>query len=636
MNLTSVLSLLAGIGLFLYGMNLMGDGLKNAAGASLEHILEKLTNSRLKGVALGTGVTAIIQSSAATSIMCLGFVNAGVMVLKQAVPVIMGANIGSTVTGQILRLGDISNQNIFLTMLKPSSFAPLLIAFSVVCLVFIKSRNKRLNNVATILLGLGILFVGMSMMESSISPLKDDKRFQEIFFLFKNPFLGILLGAVVTAIIQSSSASVGILQAISSTGTVTWGMAIPIILGQNIGKCVTVWLGCIGTTKDAKRVAFCHLFFNVFGVLILGSVIYALQAIFDFAFWNNVLNRGNIADFHSLFNILTTVILLPFSDKLVSLSQRIIKEDKVPNENHRLDLLDDFLLKTPKVALEHARRVAVQMGYAAKENLDVVEKMLDHYDADLQDTLDENEKFLDKAESKLSDYLVKINSCNLITQDSHETSEIIRSVSDFERIGDYCVNIAQMAEYNLQNGLSFSPMCMEEIHSMMSAVRNILSITVQAFEQNDKVIASRVEPLEEVIDSIKELMSTRHIERLKNNQCSVQAGISLIEFLNSAERISDHCSNIAIHTIRKLSFEPSFDTHKYLRNVHEGVTEEYKALFCYYESIYYDPMEKLSPSPADAPAEPVEAAALEPADKDGNGKKKKHKKEKVKEKESTT
>lgn len=593
MNLTSVLNLLAGIGLFLYGMNLMGDGLKNAAGASLEHILEKLTNSKLKGVALGTGVTAIIQSSAATSIMCLGFVNAGIMVLKQAIPVIMGANIGSTITGQILRLGDISDQNIFLTMLKPSSFAPILIAIGVICIVFLKNHSKKLNNLATILLGLGMLFIGMSMMEASISPLKDDARFQEIFFLFKNPFLGILLGAVVTAIIQSSSASVGILQAISSTGTVSWGMAIPIILGQNIGKCVTVWLGCIGTTKDAKRVAFFHLFFNVFGVIVLGSIIYGAQAIFDFAFWDNTLNRGNIADFHSLFNIITTLILLPFSNQLVTLSERVIKDHEEVNENHRLDLLDDFLLKTPKVALEHARRVAVQMGYAVKENFEIAEQMLEDYHAAPLATFEKNENFLDKAESKLSDYLVKINSSNLMTQDSLETSEIIRSVSDFERIGDYCVNIAEMAEYNLQNGLSFSSVCMEEIHVMMRAVKNILAITVEAFEKSDASVASRVEPLEEVIDSLKELMSSRHIERLKNNQCSVQAGISLIEFLNSVERISDHCSNIAIHTIRKLSDQPFFDTHKYLNTVHEGVTEEYKTLYHYYESMYYEPAEKL-------------------------------------------
>ena len=619
MNLTSALTLLAGIGLFLYGMDLMGQGLKNAAGASLEKLLERLTNNRIKGAVLGTGVTCVIQSSAATCIMCLGFINAGVMTLTQAIPVAMGANLGSTITGQILRLGDIASQNIFLTMLKPSSFAPLLIAYGVIVLVFIKSRRKRINNVATVLLGLGILFVGMSTMENTISPLKDDPSFQKLFTTFSNPLVGILFGALVTAIIQSSSASVGILQALTSTGVITWRIAFPVIMGQNIGKCITVWLGSLNASKDSKRLTLIHFLFNIIGTILFSAVIYGFNAIFHFTFWDKVLNRGNVADFHSLFNLVTMIVLLPFTNQLAALSRKVIKDKKAINEKHRLDQLDDLLLKTPSVALESARKVTIQMGYAAKENFEIVSSFLTEYDPSKIDILEENERFLDQAESKVSDYLVRINNAMIGNSGNMETNEVLRAVSDFERIGDYDVNIYHMINFDRENNVAFSAQCMKEIEDMVEAIRSILSTTVEAYENRDRVIAARVEPLQEVISSLKELMQARHIERLKNNQCSVQAGISLIEFLNNSDRISGHCSNIAIHTIRSLDKSAYFDTHDYLHTVHNEGTEEYKALYHYYESKYYEPMASLPLDTEDDSLKP-EAEIKVKADQHSSGK----------------
>ncbi len=570
----------------------MGNGLKLLAGASLERILEKLTKSKYKGLALGTVVTALIQSSAATCIMCLGFINAGIMNLYQAIPVAFGANIGSTITGQILRLGDMSGGSFFLTLLKPSSFCSLLIAYGVVVLVFLKSRKKRMNSVAMVLLGLGILFFGMSTMEATISPLKDVPAFQNLFTMFTNPLLGVLLGALVTAVIQSSSASVGILQALTSTGIVTWRLAIPIILGQNIGKCFTVLLGSINASKDSKRLTFVHFFFNIFGALLIGGLIYAFNGMIGLFDMDATVTRGNVADFHSIFNIITALVLVPFSTKIGKLSQLLIRDkQETVNEHHRVDQLDDLLLKTPIVALDTARKVTVQMGYAAMENFTIVTDLIREYDEEKLPIMEENERFMDQAESKVSDYLVKINTAG--TYANLETNEILRSVSDFERIGDYCINIYDMVIYNRENNLSFSNACMREIEEMNNAIKTILQLTVEAFEHHDTAVASRVEPLEEVVDSMKEMMSARHIERLRNNLCSVQAGISLVEYLNSVERISDHCSNIAIHAIRSRSSKSYFDTHSYLSSQHEGVSDEYKELYLYYQNEFLDPMSKI-------------------------------------------
>ena len=585
MELTQILGLCGGIGMFLYGMKVMSDAINKLAGAKMESILESLTSSKIKGFALGTAITAIIQSSAATSIMVIGFVNAGIMALAQSVPVIFGANIGSTITGQILRLGDISANNIFLTLLKPSSFAPILVVVGAFIMLF--SKKKRTHQWAEMAIGLGILFMGMSTMEGAIAPLKDNPSFQRLFLAFTNPFIAILIGAVVTAVIQSSSASVGILQALSSTGAVTWSMAIPIILGQNIGKCFTVWLGSMGTNKDSKRVSFVHLFFNVAGALIIGAAVYLAQGIFHFSFWDQIVNRGNIADFHTGFNILTSVILFPFIDKIIHMAEKIIPENESDKKAAQVfNVMDDIFLKTPGVALEQGRKAMLAMGYVAEANFGLVENLFEKYDSNIMDEINENEKFLDKCETKIGDYLIKITAQSLSSEENRKVTEVMRNLSDFERIGDYCVKIAEIIESNKENGIVYSEKCQQEIRNMMKADHNILRMTVEAFDKEDPTIVKRILPLNEVINSLKEMMMSNHVERLFCGECNVQSGIFYAELINSMDRIGSHCGNIAVHLQQRVSEFGTFDQHKKLRFDHEGVSEEYKAMFKYYEAQY--------------------------------------------------
>ena len=588
MDIFAVFKLLGGIGLFLYGMSLLGTSLEKIAGAGLERTLEKLTNNRLKGLALGTVVTGVIQSSAATTVMLVGFVNAGIMKFAQTVPVIMGANIGTTVTGQILRLGDLSGSQLIFELIKPTTFAPIVIAIGSFMILISKRRKTR--DIAHLLIGFGILFFGMTTMESALAPLKDSEAFQEIFFMFKNPLLGVLLGAVVTAILQSSSASVGILQAIASTGTVTFSMAAPIIIGQNIGKCITVLIASIGTNKNAKRVVVCHLMINIIGAILFLIGIYGFQTLVGFSFWESPMTRGNIADFHTLFNIATSILLLPFCNVLVAISKKILKEDAPSRADSSLALLDDIFLDRPTVALEQCRKLTLSMGETVQENYDMAVTLLHDFDEKTFEKLNENEAFLDKCETALGEYLVRITSRNIRREDQKEVAALLHSVGDLERIGDHCVNIAEVGQFNKEQGITFSKKGLKEIKIATEAVKHVLTITLEAYQKNDLTAAYRVEPLEEVIDLIKETLKVHHIERLSKGGCSVQAGISLTEFLTSAERISDHCSNIALHIIEKLSNMKDFDSHEYQKLMHRGTTEEYKALYRYYESKYYDPI----------------------------------------------
>ena len=588
MDIFAVFKLLGGIGLFLYGMSLLGTSLEKIAGAGLERTLEKLTNNRLKGLALGTVVTGVIQSSAATTVMLVGFVNAGIMKFAQTVPVIMGANIGTTVTGQILRLGDLSGSQLIFELIKPTTFAPIVIAIGSFMILISKRRKTR--DIAHLLIGFGILFFGMTTMESALAPLKDSEAFQEIFFMFKNPLLGVLLGAVVTAILQSSSASVGILQAIASTGTVTFSMAAPIIIGQNIGKCITVLIASIGTNKNAKRVVVCHLMINIIGAILFLIGIYGFQTLVGFSFWESPMTRGNSADFHTLFNIATSILLLPFCNVLVAISKKILKEDAPSRADSSLALLDDIFLDRPTVALEQCRKLTLSMGETVQENYDMAVTLLQDFDEKTFEKLNENEAFLDKCETALGEYLVRITSRNIRREDQKEVAALLHSVGDLERIGDHCVNIAEVGQFNKEQGITFSKKGLKEIKIATEAVKHVLTITLEAYQKNDLTAAYRVEPLEEVIDLIKETLKVHHIERLSKGGCSVQAGISLTEFLTSAERISDHCSNIALHIIEKLSNMKDFDSHEYQKLMHRGTTEEYKALYRYYESKYYDPI----------------------------------------------
>lgn len=590
MDIFSVLTLIGGIGLFLYGISLLGSSLEKIAGSGLEKTLEKLTNNKWKGLALGTIVTGIIQSSAATTIMLLGFVNAGIMKLVQTVPVMMGANIGTTVTGQILRLGDVNgSSSYFLQFLQPSSFAPLVIGIGAA--VMLVSKKQKVKDIAGLLIGFGILFFGMSTMEGALAPLQDSEAFRQLFFLFENPVLGVLLGLVVTAILQSSSASVGLLQAISSTGAVTFSMAAPIVIGMNVGKCITVVLASIGTNKNAKRVVTCDLAMNIINACVFLLVIYGYQSFVGFSFWETSMNRGDIANFHTLFNIGTTVILFPFCGLLVKLAYSIIKNDEPSKIDKELALLDDIFLDRPVVALEQCKKVILSMGEAVKENYTIATSLLEHFDQKSLERLNENEKFLDKSETLLGEYLVRVTARGISRENRGLAKEIMHSVSDFERMGDHCVNIVDVIAYNREQKITFSKDAIEQLHYIEEAVKNVIDITCKAFSIEDSQLAYQVEPLEEIVDVIKETLKNAHITRLQDGQCNVQSGISYIELLTSFERISDHCSNIALHILQKSLGTSGFDMHEFTHEIHKNNTPEYTKMYNSFFEQYMRPLE---------------------------------------------
>lgn len=594
MDLFSILTLLGGVGLFLYGMNLMGASLKNLAGGSLEKILEKLTTGKskatgaIKGFSLGTAVTAIIQSSAATTIMLIGFVNAGIMKLSQAIPVVFGANLGSTATAQILRLGDLGEKNIFIKLLKPSSFAPILICIGAFIILF--SKKKKQKDIAGILVGLGVLFFGMTTMEGVFAPLKESAKFQELFTSFNNPILGIFIGLALTAVIQSSSASVGILQAISSTGVVTYGTAIPIIIGQNIGKCMTILLGSIGANKKAKRVSMSYLLFNIFGAVFFIIMIYGLQMFIAFPFMEKVINRGGIADLHLLFNLITGVILLPFSSFMANITGKIFKDDGESKIDKELATLDTRLLDTPNIAITQCRKVMYSMTDAIKENFDIGCRLLTEYNETDAAVLLENEEFIDKCESALNSYLLKITSKALTKPDRRLASELLNSISDLERIGDHCETLLNTARNIEDEKITFSEQGSNEIHIALSATANIIDTTFNAFKNDDLQAVSRIEPLAQTINEVKEIIKDHHVIRLQTGECGIAGGFALVDILTSLERIGSHCSNIALHIAKKLSTEHIDEMHGHIYTNGYKTSEEYKALYCYYVSLYSTPI----------------------------------------------
>lgn len=600
MDILSVLQLLGGIGLFLYGMSLMGSSLEKLAGSGLERILEKLTTGKRKGIGyikgwgLGAGVTAIIQSSAATTIMLIGFVNAGIMKLYQAIPVVMGANVGSTVTAQILRLGDLGSDNLILKLLKPSSFAPMLVGVGAFILLF--TKKKKAKDIAGILVGLGVLFYGMTTMESVFAPLKDSPTFQQAFTSFQNPALGILIGLVITAIIQSSSASVGILQALSATGSVSYATAVPIIIGQNLGKCMTIILGGIGANKKAKRVSLSYLLFNILGAVVFTILIYGIYYTVGISFWNNTVNRGDIANVHFLFNFLTSMILLPFSEKFGNLTGKIIGDDEISKTDKELATLDDMLLNTPTIALEQCKHVICSMADAIYENYKIATDLIYNYDASKQAILDENESFIDKCESSLSSYIVKINSKRLSKDDRLVVSEILNSVSDFERMGDHCINIFYVAQDKNAQNIHFSPAGHQEVEAIIQAVDNTMKTTFEAFKHDNASAAIRIEPLAEIIDKLKEVIKAHHVERLQSGDCGIEGGIALVDLVTSFERISSHCANISLHIVKRVGNDRNFDEMH--GHANDSFSEEYKALYHYYESQYITPV-------LEEPAKPV-------------------------------
>lgn len=597
MDILSILQLLGGVGLFLYGMSLMGSSLEKLAGSGLERILEKLTTSKKKGVGfikgwgLGAGVTAIIQSSAATTIMLIGFVNAGIMKLAQAIPVVLGANVGSTITAQILRLGDLASDNLILQLLKPSSFAPMLVGIGAFILLF--TKKKKAKDIAGIMVGLGVLFYGMTMMETVFAPLKESETFQNAFTSFSNPFLGILIGLVITAIIQSSSASVGILQALSATGSVSYATAIPIIIGQNIGKCMTIILGSIGANKKAKRVSLSYLFFNIFGAVLFTVIIYGIYYTVGISFWNDTVNRGDIANIHLLFNFITSIILLPFSQKLGDFTGKVIGDDDISKTDQELATLDDMLLNTPTIALEQCKQVIASMADAIYENYQIATGLIYHYDASKRATLEENESFIDQCESVLSSYIVKINSKRLSNDDRFVVSEILNSISDFERMGDHCINIAYIAEDKNAQKIHFSPAGHQEVDTIIAAVDNTIKTTFEAFKHDNIGAAIRIEPLSEIIDKLKETIKSHHVERLQAGDCGIEGGIALVDLVTSFERISSHCANISLHIVKRVENDRNFDEMH--GHANDSFSEEYKALYHYYESQYIIPVLENTP-----------------------------------------
>ena len=586
-TISKVLPLLAGIGMFLYGMNLMASAIEKLAGAKLERTMERFTDNRFKGLLLGTGVTAVIQSSAATSITMIGFVNAGIMTLAQTIPVIWGANIGSTATAQLLRLGDLSGGGVFLSMLKPSFFAPIIIVVG--AFLMLLSKKRKTKNIANLLIGFGILFWGMTTMEETFAPLKDSPKFHEMFVSFSNPFVGIIVGLLLTAVIQSSSATVGILQALSASGAITVATALPILLGQNIGKCVPVILASIGNNKDAKRASMCYLFFNVFSLILFGFGVYGLDAVFDFAAMDNVVSRGNIATMHTAINLIAALLLMPFVEQYDRMLHKIIKDGGDIKEKRTLDCLDDAFLKNPQVAMEQCRKVLFDMCNVVKENAVIVTDMvLNGYNEKTLVDLNVGEEFLDRSEAGINAYMVNVTYHTMTEEDSHLATEILQSVSDLERIGDYCINLSETAEYMFENKSSFTPEAKAELEVLFDAIKNVIDLTVAAYTSNDLERIAFVEPMEEVIDDIVDRMKNNHIIRLRGGVCTADDGITFTEILTNTERISDHCSNIAIYLMQKLTVNRAFDRKLYQDELHKGVDPRYRKYIDMYKTEYLD------------------------------------------------
>ena len=589
MNATDVITLIGAIATFLFGMSTMTDGLEKLSSGRLEGILERLTSNVFKGVLLGALVTGLIQSSAATTVMCVGFVNAGIMKLPQTVGIIMGANIGTTVTAQLLRLGDISSDNVFLALLKPSILGPLLAAVGIVLFMFLKGSSRR-QIVGQILLGLGLLFIGMKTMENAVSGLQELPAFRELFVAFSNPLLGILVGAAVTALIQSSSASMGILQAVSSTGVVSFHIAIPLIMGQNIGTCITALLSAIGASKNAKRTAMVHLLFNIIGTLFFLVVLYAGNALFHFPFWGDVMNRGSIANLHLGFNVACT-LLLPFNRVLVK-----IVETLVPGDTGTIDInpLDERFLSSPAVALEHARAAVINMGTMARDNYRLAVELLSDYDDKKLERLHETESAIDKLENMLDSYLVKLTDRALTQSESNLVSELLHTLTNFERIGDYSVNLSESATALHSRDIAFSPVASRELRYLTDAVGKAVDTTLACYAGRDHALSMQVEPLEEVVDLMEDTLKNRHIERLKSGACTIELGTQFLELLINLERISDHCSNVAMLILRSTTpaKENLPDNHTYLKYLHSGASAEFEKLFAQYQEQYYAPIRK--------------------------------------------
>ena len=594
MTVFNVFSLLGGLALFLFGMDIMGKALEKQAGGQLQKILSKLTDNPLKGFFLGLCVTAVIQSSSATTVMVVGFVNSGIMELHQAIGVIMGSNVGTTVTSWILSLSGLQGDSFLINMLKPTSFSPVL-AFIGILLYMGKSEKRR--GVGTILIGFAVLMTGMTAMSNAVLPLQNEAWFTNLFIRFSNPLLGVLVGAVVTGIIQSSSASVGILQALSATGVITYGSAIPIIMGQNIGTCVTALISSVGANKNARRAAMVHLYFNIIGVTLFLAVFYGANLLLDFAFVNETVTAWGIAVVHSIFNLTATAVLLPFANGLEKLAILTIPDDA---EKESFALLDERLLNTPAVAVERARAATADMAELARVGVVQAMSLTHKWDDFLAQKVREEEEKVDKYEDALGTYLVKLSSREMSHADSQSVNTLLHTISDFERISDHSVNVLSSAEEIHAKSIAFSKDAQEELQVLEGAVQDVLSRTTDAFRKGNLHMAGKVEPLETVVDELVRAIKARHVARLQTGSCSIEYGFVLEDLLTNYERVCDHCSNVAVAQIEVA--QDSFDTHAYLNDLRYGnetkESEQFQRRLDRYRERYLFPDSDTAPAAA--------------------------------------
>lgn len=576
MDIFNVIELCGGLAFFLFGMNTLSSNLETMVGGKLESLLKKMTSNPLKALLLGAGITIAIQSSSAMTVMLVGLVNSGIMEFAQTIGIIMGSNIGTTLTVWILSATGMEGGNLVTQLMKPESFSPIIALVGAAMLMFAKSDKKK--SIGTIMIGFALLMSGMSMMSASVSGLRDEPFFAEIMTMFNNPFAGVLVGTVITAIIQSSAASMGILQSLALTGVVTYNMALPIIMGQNIGTCITALLSSIGTNKNAKRVTAIHISFNVIGTVFCLAGFYSLQAIFSFAFANSgtnpfgfvntAIDPVGIAFVHTCFNVINTVILLPFSKQLAKLAEVIVKDDKSGRSTKEEVMLDERLLISPSLAIAESRNCTVRMAELVRKTLLASIEMMKYYDAKADKMIEENEHQIDVYEDKLGTYLVKINSKTLSHEDSNEVAQMLHTIGDLERIGDHALNILKIAREIKTKKIVFSEKATAEVEVFTQAVKDIVNITFNSFEKHDDDLAYKVEPLEQVIDLLGGELKSRHIKRLQDGKCTIELGFVLTDIITNFRRISDHCSNIAACQIQ--IDQDSLDTHEYLDNVKNG------------------------------------------------------------------
>ena len=583
MSIFDVLSLLCGLALFLYGMEVMGDGLKKRAGSSLKAILGKMTSNPVKGFLLGLIVTMVIQSSSSTTVMVVGFVNSGTMTLLQAAGVIMGANVGTAITAWITGLSGIGGAESALSIikwLKPDSWMPI-IAFAGICLIMFSKRNRK-KDIGGIMLGFSVLMVGMSMMSDAVSGLADNEAFCNFLVMFENPVLGVLAGLILTAIIQSSSASIGILQSLTTTGAITYGAAIPIIMGQNIGTCVTAMISSFSANTNGRRAAMVHLYFNIIGVVFYLTVFSVLNAVFQFEFVHNIIGMWGVASVHTIFKILSVILMGPFYRQLVRLAEKSIKDKqgKVDTAN----LLDERLLDTPTVAVDRATQVTGMMAKISTEALQKALQLFDNYDTKLSDEIRDLENQADVLEDALGSYLVKLSACDLDERDSAQITKLLHIIGDYERISDHAVNIVISLEELRDKKIEFSGVAQEGLAVLRRALSDILTLTEEAYQGNDLVKAANIEPLEQVVDDLGDQIKLSHVQRLQSGECTIELGFVLSDLLINFERVSDHCSNIG-SCIIEISQYGAMDMHKYLADLKKDggdfqrKYEQYKAQY---------------------------------------------------------